>query len=439
MLPTLMMLLFAIAPADTPPAAPLAEQTARAKAMLAALEKGEYEKAAKHFDDNMRKALPGDKLETTWKAIGKQLGAFAKTTGTRVEKGAKADTVYLTCKFEKATLDLKVVFDSDKQIMGFFLVPPKEKHEFAPPPYAKPNAYRETTVVIGDDWKLPGTLTLPRGEGPFPCVVLVHGSGPNDRDETIGPNKPLRDLAWGLASKGVAVLRYEKRTRAHGTRYAALKGATLKDEAIDDALAAVALARGSKGVDPKRVFVAGHSLGGYLAPRIATLDPKLAGIVILAGNTRPLEDLILEQFTYLFSLNDPTLEKDKEGLAKVKKAVARVKAANLAEAPPSELPLGIPASYWVWMNAYDPAGTAGALRRPILVLQGERDYQVTMADLGGWKKSLADHKDAKVVVYPALNHLFMEGKGKSKPEEYAKPGHIAKEVVDEIAGWVKGR
>ena len=436
MLPCLIsFLLVAADPATTP----LPDQTAKAEALLAALAKADFKVAAKDFDDTMRRALPGDKLEQTWLAITKQLGPFGKRTATRAEKGAKYDTVFLTCKFEKATLDLKVMFNKDKQVMGFFLVPVQGANAFKPPPYAKASEYRETAVVVGDDWKLPGTLTMPRGEGPFPAVVLVHGSGPHDRDETIGPNKPFRDLAWGLASRGVAVLRYEKRTLAHGPRYAALKGATLKDEAIDDALAAVALARGHKGIDPKRVFVAGHSLGGYLAPRIATLDPKVAGVVILAGNTRPLEDLILEQYTYLFSLNDPTLEKDKEALAKAKKAVARVKAANLAEAKGADLPLGIPASYWVWMHAYDPAGTAGALRRPVLILQGERDYQVTMADVKGWKRSLADHKDAKIVTYPRLNHLFMEGKGKSKPEEYAKPGHVAREVVDEIAEWLKGR
>jgi uncharacterized protein len=430
---SLLMLLFAVAP----PADPLAEQTARAEAMLAALVKGDYAAAAKHFDDNVRKALPGDKLEKTWKAIAEQLGAFDKKTDVRTEKGAKYDTVYLTCKFKKATLDLKVVFDPDKRIMGFFLVEPKGKVEFAPPPYAKAGTYRETAVVIGDEWKLPGTLTLPRGDGPFPCVVLVHGSGPHDGDETIGPNKPFRDLAWGLASQGVAVLRYQKRTHAHGPRYAALKGATMKDEVLDDALAAVALVRKQKGIDSGRVFVVGHSLGAYLAPRIATLDPKIAGIVLLAGNSRPLEDLILEQFTYLYSLNDPTLEKDKEALAGVKKKVARVKAAKLTEAPASELPLGIPASYWVWMRAYDPAATAAKLRRPILVLQGERDYQVTAADVEGWKKALADRKDAKFVTYPRLNHLFMDGKGKAKPDEYMKAGHVAREVIDEIARWVK--
>ena len=188
-----------------------------------------------------------------------------------------------------------------------------------------------------------------------------------------------------------------------------------------------------------RWVLAGHSLGGYLAPRIASLDEKIAGIVILAGNTRPLEDLILEQYTYLFSLNDPTLEKDKDALADVKKKVARVKAEKLADAASTELPLGVPASYWVWMRAYDPAKTAAKLRQPILVLQGERDYQVTMADLKGWKTALADHKDAKIVAFPDLNHLFMTGKGKGKPAEYAKAGHVSREVVDEIAAWVKKR
>ena len=383
MLSPLWTLLIAV----TPCADPLPDQTARAEAMLTALTKGEYETASKHFDDNLRKVMPADKLEKTWKAIVGQVGAFGKKAGARSEKAGKYDVVYLTCKFDKATLDLKVVFDSDKRITGFFLSPAKGKYTFAPPPYAKAGAYREKAVVIGDAWKLPGTLTLPRGEGPFPCVVLVHGSGPHDGDETIGPNKPFRDLAWGLASQGVAVLRYEKRTLAHGPRFAALKGATMKDEVIDDALAAVALLRKDKDIDAKRIFVAGHSLGGYLAPKIAALDAKIAGVVILAGSTRPLEDLILEQFTYLYSLDDPTLAKHEAALADVKKKVARVKAPNLAEAPAADLPLGVPASYWVWMRDYDPAATAAKLSRPVLVLQGERDYQVTMADLAGWKKA----------------------------------------------------
>src|SRR4051794_11541515 len=166
------------------------------------------------------------------------------------------------------------------------------------------NHFTEEPVVVGSgEWALPGTLTLPTGTGPFPAVVLVHGSGPHDRDETIGPNKPFRDLAWGLAAQGVAVLRYEKRTHEHPAKLMPLKEKlTIREESVDDAVAAVALLRKQKEVDGKRIFVVGHSLGAIVAPKVAALEPAVAGIVLLAGSPRPFEDIILDQLTYLASL-----------------------------------------------------------------------------------------------------------------------------------------
>jgi dienelactone hydrolase len=265
-------------------------------------------------------------------------------------------------------------------------------------------------------------------------VVLLHGSGPHDRDETIGPNKPLRDLAWGLASQGVAVLRYEKRTREHGHRWKPTM--TFREETVDDALAAVALLRQRPEVDGRRVFVLGHSLGALAAPEVGRRDPALAGLIVMAGNTRPLEDLVLEQITYIRSLTPS--EDDKEELEKLRKQVARVKDRGLtAETPASELPLKAPAAYWLALRDYDPAATAARLKVPMLVLQGERDYQVTMADFDGWKKALAGRSNVRLKSYPKLNHLFMEGEGKAKPEEYQKAGHVSREVVDDVAAWVK--
>src|SRR5206468_6047038 len=152
-------------------------------------------------------------------------------------------------------------------ITGFFLAAPPPK-EFAVPPYAKPDSFVEESVTVGKDgeWPLPGTLTVPKGDGPFPAVILVHGSGPHDRDESIGPNKPFRDLAGGLASRGVAVLRYEKRTREHGAKMMAAAPITVKEEVLDDALAAVKLLRREKGVDAGRVYILGHSLATTKAP-----------------------------------------------------------------------------------------------------------------------------------------------------------------------------
>src|SRR5262249_31333943 len=151
--------------------------------------------------------------------------------------------------------------------------------------------------------------------------------------------------------------------------------------------------RKHKEIDPRRIFILGHSLGAFWAPRLGTLDPDLAGLVVLAGNTRPLEDLILEQFSYLQSLGESGVTE--EDVEKIKTQVARVKDPKLtADTPRADLPLGISAGNWLQLREYDPAATAARLKMPLLVLQGERDYQVTVADFQGWKKALAGRKDA---------------------------------------------
>jgi uncharacterized protein len=422
---------------------PPADATAKAEAFVATLAKGDYAAAGKDFTPAVRKALPDDKLQALWESLTKQAGPFGKTLGSRTEKRGPYQIVFVSCEFAKTKLDVRVTFDAEQKIAGLGFIPPTPPYQ--PPAYVQADKFRESEVKVGagTSWELPGTLSLPVGDGPFPAVVLVHGSGPNDRDETVGGAKPFRDLAGGLASRGVAVLRYEKRTRQHGPAYAdkAVREAlTVQGEVIDDALVAAALLRKTPRIDPKRVFLLGHSLGGTMAPKIASLDPQLAGIIVLAGATRPLEDLVLEQFTYIYGLNGGPTDEQKAELAKLKERVARVKDPKLSpETPAADLPLGQAAAYWLALRGYEPAAVAATLKVPVLVLHGGRDYQVTDDDFALWQKALAGQPHATLKRYDSLNHLFIEGQGKATPAEYQKPGHVAAAVIDDIAAWVKGK
>jgi dienelactone hydrolase len=412
---------------------------ASAQAFVDLLAKRDFSSAERSFDDTMQTALPQEKLQETWDAIMAQAGAFKQQVRTRTEERSGYNVVIVTCEFEKAAVDIQVVFDHAKRIAGLFFAPAKTTAEYAPPSYVKPNAFREQEVAVGTgEWVLPGTLTLPMGPSLCPAVLLVHGSGPHDRDETVGANKPFRDLAWGLASQGIAVLRYEKRTKQHATKLGAIGGQfTVKEETIDDVHAAVALLRQTEGIDAKRIFVLGHSLGGMLIPRIGTLESHIAGFIVLAGATKPIEEAILEQQTYVFSLDGIISKEEQAQLDEIKKQVAQVKSLEPSDVNSSLLLFGASVSYWLDLRGYDPPAAAKVLQQPVLILQGERDYQVTMDDFQRWKAALSSKQNFTFRSYARLNHLFIEGNGKSGPAEYNRPGHVAEVVINDIANWIK--
>src|SRR3989454_2474998 len=408
----LWLLLAAGTAAAAEPKTPAGDLQAIAKKFIDRLAADDFATAVKSFDPTMTAALPPDKLAEVWKSLNAQAGPFQKQTGMRAAKESKYQVIFVACKFEKAVLEAKIVFDESKRIAGLFFVPPPGASEYRPPGYDRPEAYGEAQVRVGQgDWTLPGTLSIPAGPGPVPGIVLVHGSGPLDRDEAIGPNRPFRDLASGLASRGVAVLRYDKRTLVHARRLAAKRDTlTLHDETVADAVEAVRLLRRSRGVDGGRVFVLGHSLGGVALPRIAALEPGIAGFVMLATPSRPLQDIYREQMAYLFGLDGVVTEEERSRLESIGRQVERVSHPETAGADGAEdLPLGLGRSYWDDLRRHDAREAAERLSGPVLVMQGGRDYQATREDLEGWRQALAGRTDVAFKLYPSLNHLFMEG------------------------------
>jgi dienelactone hydrolase len=409
------------------------ELQTKATALVDAIAAGDFAAAVMDFDETMKAALPAEKLREAWTSVLVSTGQYQGRAGVRTERVQTYDVVLVGLRFERATLDAKVVFDPAGRVAGLFFIPPA-----TPLPQAqKPEGVEERDLVVGSgEWALPATLSLPAGSGPFPAVVLVHGSGPNDRDETVGANKPFRDLAWGLALRGAAVLRYEKRTREHATKLDRLANTlTVKEETVDDAVFAVQALRKVSVVDSRRIVVLGHSLGGMLVPRIAGQDSKIAGFVVLAGAARRLEDAIVEQLEYIFALDGGVSAEERAELDRARAEAAKVK--NLARLGASDVVFGAPKSYWLDLDNYDAPEAAKAVGRPMLILQGGRDYQVTPAEFGRWQKALASLANVSFKVYPELNHLFIAGTGPGKPSEYATPGRVHDTVLDDIARWVK--
>lgn len=419
------------------------------------LSKGEFKEARRYFDTTMKFAMPKASLKIMWNKIQSIYGEYKGIVNTKKEqvkdKGKTYNIVFVNCETKAKEANnkinyfiLRVVFDKKKRVAGLWYQDgesPEEantgNNKYESLDYVNLNIFTEEDFVIqGEACPLPGTLTLPKDDSmTYPAVVLVHGSGPNDRDETIGPNKPFKDLAYGLASKGVAVLRYEKRTK-HCVEWVKdnVYTLTVEDETINDAVSAVSQLKEHNKINPDKIFIAGHSLGANVAPRIAMkVSDDLAGIIMLAGNVRPLSELIVIQTEYIINADGEPTEEEKDYLAQIKQQVKKIETLSIED---KEVVLGGAKAYWEDFAEYKPVETATKIDLPMLILQGERDYQVTMEDFNLWRGGLSGKQSVMFKSYPKLNHLFMEGEGKSTPDEYNTANHISKKVIDDISEWL---
>ncbi|MBT8398373.1 MAG: alpha/beta fold hydrolase [Gemmatimonadetes bacterium] len=399
------------------------------------LESGAFEEASSRVDPAVPEgAMSTDQLKTIWAQLTAQVGALQSLQPGAVTETGVYHIVRLPAEFLQSPLIIQITLTASLQVSGLFFLP-SEPPPYDPPPYVREDAFEEVEVNVGTEpWILPGVLSLPRAEGPVPAVVLVHGSGPNDRDETIGGSRPFRDLAWGLASRGIGVLRYDKRTRVHGAKISADIG--LEEEVIQDALEALALVRARPEVDPDRVILLGHSLGGIMAPEIARQDGELAGVVILAAPARPFFEVLKSQLEYIGSLEaDP----ESPARAQLDSLISVVHQVESGEIPDDQSVLGAPPPYWREVAAVDPVAVAAGLSTPLFVLQGGRDYQATSEDLAIWVEKLGEQANFTARLYPDLNHLFGPGTGTATPEEYVTGvNHVAEEVISDLREWILG-
>lgn len=412
----------------------------RSAEILQNMQKGDYVAATTYFDSHIHAALDAQKLGQVWQQVlPQQLGAFDHAMTVQVKQSGELFIAETPLHFANGWLVMRVTCGMDGQVGGLLFAPSQVPAMAAAATLTNASGVTERVLAVSSPFgPLPGTLTLPSGDGPFAAVLLIAGSGPHDRDETIGPNKPLRDLAQGLAIAGIASLRYDKRTYVYAAQSLG-KAITVDDEVTDDALSALRLLAEQAAIDPHRLFVLGHSLGALMAPRIGQRDPRIAGLILLGAPARFNLDTVLRQIRYIG-------QQEGASTAVLDKQTAPVIAARdaMAHADPAHPPAGqffhAPASYWLSLRDYDAVDVSKALSVPILVLQGGGDYQVTpQYDFVQWQAAFPHDSRVQLREYAGLSHLFMPAGTPPLPADYEQPGQVDARVIRDIAGWIKAQ
>ena len=306
---------------------------------------------------------------------------------------------------------------------------------------------KQEQIILGQNTRYPlkGLLTLPEGQGPFPAVVLVHGSGSSNMDEKVGKLTPFKDIAQGLAQRGVACIRYDKRSYAHGLKMVLDKKhpITVREETIDDALLAARLLRSDRRIDPERVFLAGHSMGAMLAPRIECQGGDFRGLILLAGSPRRLEEILLEQTREILAgmKGFPRAIAGKQ-LAQLEQSFRGLYDLTDEEARQKKMGGGTTLYYFKEMGQPTVAQWLAMTRKPMLIVQGEKDVQVKAhVDFARYQQLLGDRENVTFKLYPGLNHCFVPARFDSiadAKKEFTPERPIGPEVLDDIADWIKG-
>lgn len=381
----------------------------------------DYSKSYSYFEETVKTKISETLLKETVEKLETQLGQFKSIIETNNDK----ETYFYYSNFEKMKLDIKINFNENNKIVGFFFVPHKE--------FKKENSLGKDFNIKSNNIELKGTLLVPESVNLNKIVIFVHGSGPNDRDETIFENKPFKDIAEYLYTKGISSYRFDKRTLSNPESFN--DKSNIDDEITNDIINIVAYFKNDSQFSNYEIIVLGHSLGAYLLPRIATKSTQISKIIFLAGNSRPLDKLIIEQYEYLYKLT-PTKEL-KEAILEVKEQTFFLNSKDFnLNSTRENLPLNLSANYWKSILDYKPINEIQKVKIPILILQGERDYQVTMKDFELWKTSLKNNKKASFMSYPKLNHLFMSGEKLSDPKEYLIKGKVEGKVIEDINNFI---
>lgn len=402
-----------------------------------------YEKVYATFSDELKAQINEKTLATIWGSHVILLGDFEQIADEEIEveiqDGYYVANVKLEYEDEESGVLASLILTEDAKLAGIwfdYYVKAAGAGNVGGTEAMDP---RERSIqLINGDIVLDGRLTLPVGVENPPVVIMVQGSGQSDMDEVTGlaGNSPFRDIALGLADRGIATVRYNKRYY----QYPELADATVTiwDEVLDDVYAAIDAAGKYEELKESDIYILGHSLGGMLAPKIAYDNEEISGIISLAGTPRGLEEVIYDQNMVLIDEMDTVSNEEKEELrAAIKEIVESVH--SITDDRLEEPLLGATGYYWRSLAQIDTRQILTELNIPMLILQGSDDFQIYEdKDFKEWKELLAGRDNVRFELYEGLNHMFMPAGEAGDITDYDVRANVDEAVIEDIAEWING-
>ncbi len=375
-------------------------------------------------------------LERDWNELLGTYGNFVSAKVVNYEKNQYYNFIAYKINFEYLPYIFNISYNEQGNIIYISFMPAHKI--YVAPDYCDVTKFLERKITVHNGfYDLPGILTMPNDVAKAPLVIIVVEAGPTDKDGSYEENKPYKDLAWGLASKGFAVFRYEKRSNNYGIYLARDKAAyetfTPREDLLDDLYRSIDTLKTLPDVDPKKIYILGHGQGGMLAPLVAKERNDVRGIIMLGANAKRTQEMMIDQYKYLSTV---TPNKKPEYDAQTINAIRSMDKKLNPLTEHDRMPYSVQATYWVWLNKYKHLEVSKKLKKPMLILHGDRDYQVNIENLELWHKTLDKNPNVTIKNYPKLNHLFYSGEVASTYSEYYLKGNLPDYLVKDICDWL---
>lgn len=394
---------------------------------LQLLLRGNYHLAYEMQSVRARTLYTVDNMVQEFQQLEEEYGNYLFIFSTETSE-LRGYTVYIFhAQFERGFIDFNVVVDDQGKIDTFVVQPTSQPGAIAE--YIDTSKFDEFEITIGDGrYRLPAVITVPKEIDRYPLVILIHDSGALDRDSTVGPNKPFRQIAWGLATQGVAVLRYDKRTFVFGERLSQTSP-SIETEVIEDVIKAITAA--SRIPSVSSIFLAGHGLGGRVAPTIAMRDSRVDGIILMATPSRRELQVIIDKQKYISSLNKGEIGQQTQLLTDY------LQIALEGKLPPGAPVLAATAGYYYELDRMNPIETIRELEIPVLIVQGDADFESTVQDYIMFMNALWTKINVYFQLLPGLDHYFMPVEGEiSTPDNYYEFRHVDGRLIDTLFSWI---